>query len=236
LNDKNKIWQAARRAIPYVTPMLVVFLFIGTTYGLYMRSIGFSPLYPMLMSLLIYAGSMEFVAANLLLGDFDLINAIVLTLLVNGRHIFYGVSMLQKYAGAGAKKLYMILFMADETFAINYTTKIPKGTDKYWFYFFVTLYLHMFWFFGATLGALGCDVIGFDLTGIDFAMTALFIVIFVSQWQQERVHDSAVLGIITGIVSVLIFGSRNFMLPFMIAILIILMAFRKKIERKFDNK
>lgn len=231
----GKVMLAAGKALQYTAPMLTAFLFIGGTYGLYMRSLGFEPIYPILMSLLLFAGSMEFIVAGMLLSAFDPLSVLVMTLMVNGRHIFYGISMLQKYSGAGWKKFYLIFAMCDEAFSINYTTNLPEKIDRHWFYFFVSLYLHMFWVMGASLGAFGGGVLGINLQGIEFSMTALFIVIFISQWQQEQIHDSAVLGVAVAVGCLLLFGSSDFMLPFMLVILALLMLLRKNIERKFDK-
>ena len=116
-----------------------------------MRSLGFSFVYPMLMSLTIFAGSMEFVAGNLLLGSFNPFQALAMTLMINARHLFYGISMLDKYKGTGAKKFYLIFGMCDESFSINCTAKIPEDVDKGWFMFFVNLLNQFYWFFGAAL-------------------------------------------------------------------------------------
>lgn len=146
--------KAFRAALPYTLPICVGFLLIGASYGLLMRSKGFSVWYPMAMSALIYAGSMEFVTVNLLLSAFRPLYAFLLTLMVNARHLFYGISMLQKYEGLGWKRLYLIYGMCDESFSINCTVTPPEGVDRGWFMFFVTLLNQIYWVSGATLGAL----------------------------------------------------------------------------------
>ena len=141
-NRKRKIITALKAAFPNTVPILAGFLFLGITYGIYMRTSGFSFIYPMLMSLTIFAGSVEFVAVNLLLGAFNPLQALAVTVMLNARHLFYGISMLDKYKGTGWKKFYLIFGMCDESFSINYTAYIPERVDRGWFMFFVTLLNH----------------------------------------------------------------------------------------------
>ena len=178
---KNTVRAALVAAFPHTIPILAGFLFLGMTYGIYMRTLGFSIWYPMIMSLTIYAGSMEFVAGNLLLGAFNPLQALMLTLMINARHLFYGISMLDKYKDTGLKKWYLIFGMCDESFSINYTAKIPEGIDKGWFMFFVNLLDQIYWFLGATLGAICGSLLHFNTEGLDFVMTAMLVVIFMEQ-------------------------------------------------------
>lgn len=157
MNKRGQIWAAFRSAFPYTIPIFAGFLFLGIAYGIFMHSLGFSAIYPIIMSFMIFAGSMEFVAANFLLGAFNPMNALFLTLMVNARHLFYGISMLDKYRGTGKKKLYLIFGMCDESFSINYTANVPANVDKGWFMFFVTLLNHLYWVAGAAIGGIFCD-------------------------------------------------------------------------------
>lgn len=143
----------------------------------------------------IFAGSVEFVAVNMLLGAFHPLQAFAMTLMINARHLFYGISMLDKYKGTGWKKFYLIFGMCDESFSINYTAKIAKNVDRGWFMFFVTLLNHFYWFSGATLGGIFGSLIHFNTEGLDFVMTAMFVVIFMEQWMKDKKHTSALLGI-----------------------------------------
>ena len=154
--------KAFRAALPYSLPICIGFLFIAMSYGFLMRSRGFSVFYPMAMSAFIFAGSMEFVAVELLLSAYAPLHAFLLTLMVNARHLFYGISMLEKYKGMGWKKPYLIFGMCDETFSINCTVTPPEGVDRGWFMFFVTLLNQTYWVAGATLGALLGSVLHFD--------------------------------------------------------------------------
>lgn len=228
--NKSVIKNSFRAAFPKTIPIMAGFLFLGITYGIYMNVSGFSFIYPMLMSMTIFAGSMEFVTVNLLLGAFHPFQALALTLMINARHIFFGISMLDKFKGTGAKKPYLIFGMCDESFSINYTADIPEGADKGWFMFFVTLLNQCYWVAGATLGGLLGSVIGFDTKGLDFAMTALFVVIFLEQWSKDKKHFSAIAGTGLSLICLIIFGADNFIIPSMLCILAALTIFRKPIE------
>lgn len=212
--------KAFKTAFPYTIPICVAFLFIGMSYGFLMRSKGFSFVYPMLMSFFIFAGSMEFITINLLLSAFHPLSAFLLTLMVNARHLFYGISMLDKYKNVGWKKPYLIFGMCDESFSINCTVKLPPDVDKGWFMFFVTMLNQIYWVTGATLGALLGYVIHFNTTGIEFVMTALFVVMFINQWEETEHHPSALTGLACSAICLLIFGSQNFIIPAMILMIV----------------
>ena len=223
--------KALKTAFPYTIPIMAGFLFLGTAYGLYMHVSGFSFVYPMLMSILIFGGSLEFVTVSLLLAPFAPAQAFIMVLLIQARHLFYGISMLEKYKGMGWKKFYLIFALCDETFSINCTAEIPEDVDKGWFYFFVTLLDQLYWVTGATLGGLVGNLLTFNTEGLDFAMTALFVVIFIEQWLKEKRHISQWIGLVSGIACLLIFGADSFLIPTMICIIVFLTAFRKPIER-----
>lgn len=222
--------KAFKAAFPYTIPIFAGFWFLGMTYGIYMNVSGFSFWYPMLMSLTIFAGSMEFVAVNLLLGAFNPLQALAMTLMINARHLFYGISMLDKYRGTGWKKFYLIFGMCDESFSINYTAEIPEDTDRGWFMFFVTLLNQFYWFFGATLGGIFGSLIHFSTEGLDFVMTAMFVVIFLEQWLKEKNHVSAVMGILLSLLCLIAFGADHFMIPAMLAIFASLTLTRGRLE------
>ena len=227
--------KAFKAALPHTLPIAVGFLFLGMSYGFLMRSKGFSVLYPMLMSFFIFAGSMEFITVNLLLSAFNPLYAFFLTLMVNARHLFYGISMLDKYKNVGWKKLYLIYGMCDESFSINCTVTPPPDVDRGWFMFFVTLLNQIYWVSGATLGALLGYVIQFDTTGIEFVMTALFIVMFINQWEETTDHRPALVGLGCSFLCLLIFGSKNFILPAM-ALIILCFTLGKKKEEKENEE
>lgn len=227
--------KAFKAALPYTLPICVGFLFLGMSYGFLMRSKGFSFVYPMLMSLFIFAGSMEFVTVDLLLSTFNPLHALFLALMVNARHLFYGISMLQKYRNVGLKKLYLIYGMCDESFTINCTVTPPPDVDRGWFMFFVTLLNHIYWVSGATLGALLGYIIHFDTTGIEFVMTALFVVMFVNQWEEKQHHGSALTGLGCSALCLLLLGSENFILPAMVLIIVCFTVTQRIHERKTEK-
>lgn len=229
--QREVLKRAFKAAFPHTIPIFAGFWFLGLTYGIYMNVSGFSFWYPMLMSLTIFAGSMEFVAVNLLLGAFDPLQALAMTLMINARHLFYGISMLDKYRGNGWKDIYLIFGMCDESFSINYTADIPETVDRGWFMFFVTLLNQIYWFFGATLGGIFGSLIHFNTEGLDFVMTAMFVVIFLEQWLKEKRHTSALAGTGISLLCLLAFGSDDFIIPSMFAILGVLTLLRKPLER-----
>lgn len=231
----QKKGQVAKRALkyafPHTIPIFAGFLFLGITYGIYMNVSGFSFWYPMLMSLTVFAGSVEFVTVNLLLGAFNPVQALAVTLMLNARHLFYGISMLDKYRGTGIKKIYLIFGMCDESFSINYTAEIPEDVDRGWFMFFVTLFNHFYWFAGATLGGIFGSLIHFNTNGLDFVMTAMFVVIFMDQWMKEKQHASAVTGLLISLLCLIAFGADNFMIPAMLAILVLLTLLQRQLGK-----
>lgn len=221
---------ALKAAFPATVPILAGFLFLGMTYGIYAHSLGFSFLYPMLMSAMIFAGSMEFVTVNLLLGSFDPFSAFLMALMINARHLFYGIAMLDRFRGTGLKKLYLIFGMCDETFSVNYTAAVPESIDKGDYMLMVTLLNQIYWVLGATLGGLFGSLIAFDTTGIDFVMTAMFTVIFIEQWLKDQNRLPALLGLLASFVCLVICGKDSFILPSMLSILALLTLFWHTLE------
>lgn len=230
---RQTISAAFRAAFPYTIPILTGFLFLGAAYGVYMNASGFPAVYPILMAITVFAGSMEFVTVNLLLGAFNPLGALALTLMVNARHLFYGISMLDKYrAVEGKKRWYLIFGMCDESFSINVAAGVPDGVDRGWFYFFVTLLNQCYWVCGAALGGIFGSLLRFDLEGLEFVMTALLAVLFLEQLCRERDHTSALLGLGLSAVCLIVFGGESFVIPSMLAILGALTLLRRSLERK----
>lgn len=233
MQSRSKMLKKAfTTAFPYTIPIFAGFWFLGITYGIYMNVSGFSFWYPMLMSVTIFAGSIEFVTVNMLLGAFNPLQAFVMTLMINARHLFYGISMLDKFRGTGRKKFYLIFGMCDETFSINYTADIPEDVDRGWFMFFVTLLNHFYWFSGATLGGIFGSLINFNTEGLEFVMTAMFVVIFLEQWLKEKDRTSSLIGLGISILCLIACGADNFIIPAMLAILGVLTLMRHPFERK----
>ena len=229
---KKGTWAAAfRAAFPHTIPIFAGFTFLGLTYGILMNVNGFPFWYPILVSVTVFAGSMQFVSVNLLLAAFDPVQTFLMTLMINARHLFYGVTMLEKYRATGRKQFYLIFGMCDETFSINCAVDAPKGVDSGKFMTCVTLLNQIYWVTGSTLGGIFGSLIQFNTEGLDFAMTALFVVIFVEQWLKESDHTVALLGLALPVACLLIFGADSFMIPAMLAILAALLCFRKVFDK-----
>ncbi len=219
---KETAIKALKAAFPQTIPIMAGYVFLSIAYGVYMNAFGFNFLYPMFMSMLIYAGTVQFVAVGLLMAVFDPLNAFFLTLMINARYLFYGISMLNKYRINGLKGAFLVFGMSDETFSINLTADIPEDIDEGWFMFFVTILNYTYWVSGSILGGLFGELIEFNTKGLEFAMTAMFIVIFLEQWLKEKSHSSSLLGLGVSASCLIIFGSDNFIIPSMIVILLIL--------------
>ena len=232
MHDNHRILKAFRAAFPLTVPIFAGFCFLGMAYGIYMNAAGFSPWYPFFMSMLIFGGSLEFIAVSMLLAPFAPLQAFIVALMVQARHIFYGLSMLEKFRGTGWKKPYLIFGMCDETFSINLTAKVPEGVDRGWMMFFVTLLNQLYWVSGATIGAIAGSMLSFDTHGVEFVMTAMFTAIFMEQWMKERLHYTAIIGIVATAVSLAVFGADSFLIPAMAAIVIILTILRGPLERR----
>ena len=225
------IFAALRAAFPYTIPIMTGFCFLGMAYGIYMNVLGFGVLYPTLMAALIFGGSLEFVASTMLLAPFAPIQTFLVALMIQARHLFYGLAMLEKYKGLGLKRQYLIFGLCDETFAINYSARIPEGIDRGWFYFFVTLLNQSYWVFSAMLGGLLGEMLSFDTNGLGFVMTAMFVVIWLEQFLHEKSHATDAIGFIASMACLIVFGSQSFLIPSMLAILIVLTAFRSRLEK-----
>lgn len=223
--------RALAAAFPYTVPIFAGFWFIGLAYGVYMNVSGFSFWYPLLMSMTIYGGSLEFLTVSMLLSPFAPVQTLLVALMVQARHLFYGISMLDKYRGLGWKKYYLIFGMCDESFSINYSAKIPEEVDRGWFMFFVTLLNQLYWVSGAAVGGLLGGIISFDTKGLDFVLTAMFVVFFVDQWLREERHYTGVIGVGSSLLCLIFFGPEGFMIPAMVCILALLTLFRGPVER-----
>lgn len=236
-NDKkhSEIIKAFKAAFPHTIPIFAGFWFLALAYGILMNVNGFSFIYPMFMSLLIFGGSLEFIAVTMLMSTFAPLETLTITLLVQARHIFYGITMLDRFKGMGWKKFYLIFGMCDETFSINYSADIPEDVDEGWFMFFVTLLNQFYWVSGATLGGLVGSHLTFNTEGLDFVMTAMFVVIFMEQWKKEKKKYTALIGLGATLFALVIFGPDSFIIPAMLAILLLLTVFRKPIERTYSE-
>lgn len=224
--------KAFKAAIPLTIPVLTGYLFIGMAFGILSTSNGYNIGWILLMSTTIFAGSMQFVAIDLLTSSFNIISVIFMTLMINARHLFYGLSMLDKFKDMGNKKTYMIFALTDETFSLLCGVDAPEGVNKNWFYFFIAILNHSYWILGSVLGGVLGSVIKFNTQGIEFVMTALFVVIFLDQWDKNKNHVPALIGIVGSLICLIIFGPGNFILPSMLVIAVALALFKKPIEKR----
>lgn len=226
--------RAFKAAFPYTLPVFMGYLFLGIAFGVLLSSKGYHVGWAFLMSTTIYAGSMQFVAIELLTSSFNLINVLIVTLTVNARHLFYGLSMLDKFKISQKLKPYMIFSLTDETYSLLCSAQPPEGVDRKWFMFFIAILDHSYWILGGLIGNIARSLLTFDPTGIDFAMTALFIVIFIEQWEGTKQHTPAFLGMGITLLCLILFGEGNFIIFSMIGIFISLTLLHKKLQPKED--
>ena len=231
MDKKDSFSSAFRAAFPYTIPVMTGYLFLGISYGIYMKVSGFSFLYPMFMAITIFGGSLEFLTVSLLMSTFPPLQTFLMALVIQARHLFYGLAMLEKYKNTGLKKLYLIFALTDETFSVNCSTPVPEGMDKGKFYFAVSLLDQCYWVSGATIGGILGSFIPFNTEGLDFVMTAMFVVIFIEQWLKEKKHYTAFIGVLSSVLCLLLFGADSFIIPSMVCIFTMLTLFRKPIEK-----
>ena len=230
---KTKIFdkKAIKAAFVSTIPVMTGYLVLGIGFGVLLKTKGYGALWALAMSVCIYAGSMQYVAIDLLSGGASLIVAALTTLTVNARHLFYGISMIDKYKDTGKVKPYLIFALTDETYSLVCNDENSKNVEnKTAYFFFVSLFDQFYWVCGSVIGALLGAVIPFSTEGIDFSLTALFVTVFVQQWLETKKHAPALVGLFVSIACLLIFGSENFLIPAMIFIVIFLTILPKKEE------
>lgn len=225
----HPIGAAFRAAFPVTLPVLTGFLVLGLAYGVLMATKGYGPLWAGLFSAVAFCGSMQFVAITLLTTVFDPFQAFLLSLMVNARHIFYGLSLLEKYKGLGWKRWFCICTLCDENFSLTSTVEPPEGVDRGTFFFAVSLLDWLYWVVSSILGGVLGNFLTFNTTGLDFALTALFVVLLLEQVRKRENRPAAVIGIAATVVSLLLFGADNLVIPAMVLILVVLLAGRRKL-------
>lgn len=223
--------KALKAAFQVTIPVMVGYLSVGLAFGLLFQKSGYNFLWTVFMSTIVYAGSTQFIAINLLTSGAGLIEIALMTLFVSIRHIFYGLSFIDKFKAMGKKKNYMIFSLTDETYSLLCASKAPEGVDSNLFLFCISFLNQIYWVIGTLIGSIAGSLITFNTKGIDFAMTALFVVIFVEQWESYKTHIPVLIGASATILSLLIFGANNLILPSMIFITVALMLFQKQIVR-----
>lgn len=216
-----------KKAFLATIPVMAGYLVLGTGFGILLESKGYGLLWSLAMSGFIYAGSMQYLAVDLLSGGAGLITAALTTLMVNARHLFYGISMIDKYNGTGKRKPYLIFALTDETYSLN-CGELPAGIeDSSRYFFFVSLFNQCYWVLGSAMGSLLGTVLPFSTEGIDFSLTALFVTVFVEQWQSSKDHIPAITGVVSALVCLILFGADHFLIPTMILITLALTVYRK---------
>lgn len=209
-------------------PVMAGYIVLGIGFGILLKQAGYGLFWSFLMSLTIYAGSMQYVAVPFLAAGASLITVAFTTLMVNARHLFYGISMIEKYKDTGKKKAYLIFSLTDETYSLLCSNALPDGANRSWYFFFVSLFNQSYWISGCVLGSLIGTLLPFDTAGIEFSMTALFVTVFVEQWLTTKDHWPAIIGLLCSVLCLAIFGADNFLIPTMITITLALLFTRKE--------
>ena len=223
-------------AFPLTVPVLMGYLAIGMAFGLMLQAEGYGVVWALAMSLTIYAGSGQYLGVSLLAAGASLGQVAFLTLMINFRHLVYGLSMLEKFRGMGRRKLYMIFSLTDETYALLSSARVPDGVDSRDFYFCVALLDQSYWVLGSVIGGVAGALIPFSTEGVDFAMTALFVVIAVDQWKAYKKHLPALIGggvtVVFLIVLGSLFGQDQMLLISLGVIVLLLLILRERLEEK----
>lgn len=229
----RKLW---KKVLLDTIPVMTGYLVLGFGFGIISEKNGYGIWWAIAMSTFIYAGSMQYVTVSLLASGASLISAALTTLMVNARHLFYGISMIDKYRGAGKKKPYLVFALTDETYSLVCSGECPKETDYHTYCTMVSLMDQFYWILGSAAGAVVGAALEFNSAGIDFAMTALFVTVFVEQWMQTKIHLPAWIGLGASVLCLMIFGSSQFLIPSMILITILLSVCKKYLESRMETE
>ena len=225
--NRNVMQKAFRKSLPVMAGYIV----LGAGFGILLESAGYGVLWSFAMSTLIYAGSLQYVGVSMLTAGASLLTAALTSLMVNARHLFYGISMLSRYRDAGKKKPYLIFSLTDETYSLLCDGEYPEGEDRYTYWFLVSMFNQIYWVTGSVIGSLIGSRITFSTAGIEFSMTALFISAFTEQWITSKDHIPAMTGLFCSLICLLIFGSQGFLIPSMLMITAVLALYGKRTGR-----
>ena len=227
--------KTARYAFGRSLPVMAGYLVLGLGFGVLLTAKGYGPGWALVMSTLIYAGSMQYLAVDLLAGGASLVAAALMTLTVNARHLFYGISMVERYRDTGPAKPYLIFALTDETYSLVCSGEVPDGVDRKGYFLLVSLFDHLYWIAGSALGALVGSALPFDSTGIDFSMTALFLVVMTQQWRENRDHRPALVGLGVSLACLAVFGAADFLIPAMVGITLVLTLLRGTLDSRQEE-
>ncbi|MDF9824728.1 4-azaleucine resistance transporter AzlC [Breznakia sp. PF5-3] len=221
--------EALKKAFPFTIPVMIGYVFLGIAFGILLEKAGYNFLWAILLSVVIYSGALQFVCVSFLSGGTNILSIIFISMVMNFRHCFYGLSMLEKYKETGKQKPYLIYALTDETFSLLNTVDVPEDVSKGWFYFFVSLCNQSYWVFGAAVGGLLSFSLNFNTQGIDFSMTALFVVMFIEQIKTHRTYVIGFLGIVLSFLALLLVGRDYFIVLALLLIVITLLIQKKKV-------
>ena len=221
-----------KRALIHTLPVMAGYVVLGLGFGILLRVAGYGALWALAMAVFMFAGSMQYVGVSLIASGTPLLTVALTTLMVQARHLFYGISMIDRYRGAGPKKLYLMHALTDETYSLICNSHLPDFADAHSYYFAVSLLNHLYWIAGCMLGSLAGAILPFSSEGVDFAMTALFVTVFVEQWLSDKEHRPALIGLGATLLCLLVFNSDSFLIPAMVLILLSLALLKKPIEAK----
>ena len=222
--------QTIKQAFYKSIPVLAGYVVLGIGFGILMRNAGYGVLWAASMSVFIYAGSMQYVGVGLLVGGASILTTAITTIMVNARHLFYSISMIDTYKNAGKYKPYMIFALTDETYSLLCDGKVPDGVEPNLYRLLVSLFNHCYWIIGSIIGNLLGAVLSFSTAGIEFSMTALFVASFTEQWITTKDHVPAITGLISTLLCLVVFGRENFLIPAMFLITLVLTFLRRREE------
>lgn len=234
--DREKKIQNIQYAFKESIPVMLGYIFLGIAFGLMLQNAGYHFLWAFAISVIVYAGSMQFVLVSLITGGASLAYAAIMTLFINGRHIFYGFSFIEKYRNMGKAYPYMVFSLTDETYSVLCRTKVPENLDEKKVMFWISLLDHSYWIAGSVIGGLAGQLITFDSTGIDFSMTALFVAIVIEQWKDSKIHAPAIIGFIMSALFLIILGPDRFILPALLITVIILIIIKGRLETEDEEE
>lgn len=227
---KKEHLQSLKAAFPKTIPIIPGYIFMGIAFGILLTNLGYAWYWPGLMAVIIYAGMAQFVSVNMLVPGLSLINTFIFQLVLNARHLFYGLSLLEKFKTTGKTKPYLIFALTDETYSVLCAAEPPPGVSKKHYYFFVAFLDQSYWVLGCLLGGLTGSLITFDTTGIDFSMTAFFITVVIDQWRSTKNHIPALCGFGVTALCLVLLGADRFIIPALLGITACLLLFRRRIE------
>lgn len=230
--DRKYIQSETAFAFMQTIPVMLGYLCLGIAFGLMLQDAGYHFVWAFLCSVFIYAGSMQFVLVTFLTGGVSLVHAAVMTFFINGRQIFYGLSLIDQFKSTGKYYPYLIFSLTDETYSLMCSVKIPEYLNQKKTMFFMSLFDHLYWIIGSVIGAVAGQLIKIDTTGVDFSMTALFIVIVLNQWEESKSHISSIAGFIIGIIFLILLGAEHFLVPALAVVSCFLILIKGRMDRK----